>query len=40
MDLGIKGKNAIITGGATGLGQQFVLGLAKEGANVAFTYMS
>ncbi|MDE3281496.1 SDR family oxidoreductase [Lacticaseibacillus parahuelsenbergensis] len=40
MDLGLKGKNAIVTGGATGLGQQFVLGFAREGVNVAFTYMS
>lgn len=40
MELGIKGKNAIVTGGATGLGQQFVLGLAREGVNIAFTYMS
>ncbi len=40
MDLGLKGENAIVTGGATGLGQQFVLGLAREGVNVAFTYMS
>ncbi|MCI1985876.1 MAG: SDR family oxidoreductase [Lactobacillus sp.] len=40
MDLEISGKNAIVTGGATGLGQQFVLGLAREGVNIAFTYMS
>ena len=40
MDLGIKGKKDIITGGATEMGKQFVLGLAKEGDNVAFTYMS
>lgn len=40
MELGLKGKNAIVTGGATGLGQQFVLGFAREGVNVAFTYMS
>ncbi|MCI1858799.1 MAG: SDR family oxidoreductase [Sporolactobacillus sp.] len=40
MDLGLKGKNAMVTGGATGLGQQFVLELAAEGVNVAFTYLS
>lgn len=40
MNLNLRGKNAIVTGGATGLGQQFVLGLAREGVNVAFTYMS
>jgi NAD(P)-dependent dehydrogenase (short-subunit alcohol dehydrogenase family) len=31
---GIKGKNAIVTGGNTGLGQAFALALAKGGANV------
>ena len=30
----LKGKNAIITGGNTGLGQSFSLALAKAGANV------
>ena len=30
----LKGKNAIITGGNTGLGQAFSLSLAKGGANV------
>ena len=30
----IKGKNAIVTGGNTGLGQAFTLALAKGGANV------
>ncbi|TFC50505.1 SDR family oxidoreductase [Cryobacterium sp. TMT2-17-1] len=30
----IKGKNAIVTGGNTGLGQAFSLALAKAGANV------
>ncbi len=40
MELGLKGKNAIVTGGATGLGKQFVIALANEGVNVAFTYYS
>jgi len=30
----LKGKNAIVTGGNTGLGQAFTLALAKGGANV------
>ena len=30
----LKGKNAIVTGGNTGLGQTFSLALAKAGANV------
>lgn len=35
MDLfSLKGKNAIVTGGNTGLGQSFALALAKGGANV------
>lgn len=35
MDLGLKGKNAIITGGSKGIGRSIALLLAKEGANVA-----
>ena len=31
---GLSGKNAIVTGGNTGLGQAFALALAKGGANV------
>ncbi len=31
---GLAGKNAIVTGGNTGLGQAFTLALAKAGANV------
>lgn len=30
----LKGKNAIVTGGNTGLGQSFALALAKAGANL------
>lgn len=30
----IKGKNAIVTGGNSGLGQSFALALAKAGANI------
>ena len=35
MDLGIKGKVAIVTGGSRGLGRQAALSLAAEGCNVA-----
>lgn len=35
MDLGIKGKNALVTGGSRGLGRQSALALAAEGVNVA-----
>ena len=35
MDLfGLRGKNAIVTGGNTGLGQAFTMALATGGANV------
>ena len=35
MDLGLKGKNAIVTGGAAGVGRAIALLLSAEGANVA-----
>ena len=31
MDMGLKGKNAIVTGGAMGLGRAIAIALAKEG---------
>ena len=37
MDLGITGKNALVTGGANGIGKAISLDLAKEGANIFFT---
>ncbi len=36
MDL-LKGKTAVITGAARGIGRQIALSFAREGANVAFT---
>ena len=35
MDLGLKGKVAIVTGGSDGIGKAAALALAREGANVA-----
>ena len=37
MELGIKGKKALVTGGATGIGQAIALGLISEGVSVAIT---
>jgi 3-oxoacyl-[acyl-carrier protein] reductase len=40
MDLHLKNKIALVTGGASGLGLAIVKSLAEEGANVAVNYRS
>ena len=37
MELGIKGKKAIVTGGSTGIGEAICVALANEGVQVALT---
>ena len=34
MDMGLKGKTAVVTASSLGLGKAMALGLAQEGANV------
>jgi 3-oxoacyl-[acyl-carrier protein] reductase len=36
LDLGLKGKVAVVTGGSRGIGRSICLGLAAEGCDVAF----
>ncbi len=38
MDLGLKGKGAIVTGGSLGIGAAIARALGKEGCNVAVNY--
>ena len=38
MDFGLKGKIALVTGAARGVGREIALSLAAEGANVAVNY--
>ena len=40
MDLGIKDKIALVTGGASGIGKAIALELALEGATVVITSRS
>jgi NAD(P)-dependent dehydrogenase (short-subunit alcohol dehydrogenase family) len=36
MDLGLNGKNALVTGGERGIGRDICLSLAHEGVNIAY----
>ncbi|HET9686766.1 MAG TPA: SDR family oxidoreductase [Pseudolabrys sp.] len=38
MDLGLKGKTALVTGAARGVGREIALSLAAEGTNIAVNY--
>ena len=40
MDLGIKGKKAIINGGSAGMGKGSALALAKEGVDLYISALS
>ena len=36
MDLGLQGKNALVTGGERGIGREVCVSLAQEGVNIAY----
>ena len=37
---GLAGKNVLVTGGASGIGQAMAVRFAQEGTNVAINYLS
>ena len=37
MDLKIKGRNALVTGGCNGIGKSISIALAREGVNLTVT---
>jgi 3-oxoacyl-[acyl-carrier protein] reductase len=39
MDLGLKGRRVLVTGGSRGIGRECALSLAREGANVCINYV-
>ncbi len=38
--IGLKGKNVLVTGGTSGIGQSIAIRFAKEGANVAINFLA
>ena len=40
MNLGLKGRKELVTGGSRGIGRECALSLAREGASVCINYVS